>query len=236
MSEQKVASSFVLGVFIAAGLIGLGYFLSDAFLKVKSLERVVAVKGLSQKNVKADIAIFPIQLQEAENDLALLNDKIKSDILNVKSFLKEYGFDDSEITLSAPQMTDKYANDYGNSNVRFRYSSNTTLTIYTKKVDKVVQLSQELFKLAEKGVLAQNDKYETKFMFTGLNALKPSMIEEATKNARQSALKFAKDSNSKLGKIKSANQGYFSINDRDSGTPYIKRVRVVTNVTYYLDD
>jgi hypothetical protein len=236
MSEQKVASSFVLGVFIAAGLIGLGYFVSDAVLKVKSMERKVAVKGLSQRNVKADIAIFPIRLQAAENDLVLLNEKIKFDIGVVDAFLKEYGFDENEITISAPQMTDKYANDYGNSNVRFRYLSNTILTIYTKKVDKVVKLSQDLFKLAEKGILATNDKYETKFMFTGLNTLKPSMIEEATKNARQSALKFAKDSDSKLGKIKNANQGYFSINDRDSGTPYIKRVRVVTNVTYYLDD
>ncbi len=236
MSDQKIGSSFILGVFIAAGLIGLGYFVSDAVLKVKSMERKVAVKGLAQRNVKADIAIFPIQLRAAENDLVLLNEKIKSDIDAVDTFLKEYGFDKSEITLSAPQMTDKYANDYGNSNIRFRYLANTTLTIYTKKVDKVVQLSQDLFKLAEKGVLATNDKYETKFMFTGLNTLKPAMIEEATKNARQAALKFAKDSNSKLGKIKNANQGYFSINNRDSGTPYIKAVRVVTNVTYYLDD
>ncbi len=236
MSEQKIGSSFILGLFVAIGLIGLGYFISDAMLKTKSLERKVVVKGLAQKNVKADIAIFPIQLQASENDLDKLNNKIKSDIDSVKIFLNDYGFKKTEITLSAPQMTDKYANDYGNSNVRFRYISNTTLTIYTKKVDKVVKLSQDLFKLAQSGVLARNDKYETKFMFTGLNKLKPSMIEEATKNARLAAEKFAKDSNSKLGKIKSANQGYFSISDRDSGTPYIKTVRVVTNVTYYLDD
>jgi hypothetical protein len=236
MSEQKIGSSFILGLFVAIGLIGLGYFISDAMLKTKSLERKVVVKGLAQKNVKADIAIFPIQLQASENDLDKLNNKIKSDIDSVKIFLNDYGFKKTEITLSAPQMTDKYANDYGNSNVRFRYISNTTLTIYTKKVDKVVKLSQDLFKLAQSRVLARNDKYETKFMFTGLNKLKPSMIEEATKNARLAAEKFAKDSNSKLGKIKSANQGYFSISDRDSGTPYIKTVRVVTNVTYYLDD
>ena len=236
MGSQKIGSSFILGVFIAAGLIGLGYFLSDAFLKVKSLERVVMVKGLAQKNVKADIAIFPIQLQEADNELVALNERVKSDIKAVKNFLKEYGFKDSEITLSAPQVIDKYANDYGNSNVRFRYSANTIVTLYTKNVDKVVQLSQDLFKLGEQGILAKNDKYETKFMFTGLNKLKPSMIEEATKNARLAAQKFAKDSNSKLGKIKQAKQGYFSINDRDSGTPYIKKVRIVTNVTYYLDD
>lgn len=236
MNEQRVGASFVLGVFIAAGLVGLGYFVSDAVLKVKSMERKVAVKGLAQRNVKADVAIFPIQLQASENDLILLNEKIKSDIEGVDTFLKAYGFEKNEITISAPQMIDKYADSYGNSKIRFRYLSNTTLTLYSKKVDKVVQLSQDLFKLAEKGILAKNDKYETKYMFTGLNALKPAMIEEATKNAREAALKFAKDSDSKLGKIKNANQGYFSINNRDSGTPYIKAVRVVTNVTYYLDD
>ena len=236
MGGQKIGASFVLGVCIAAGLIGLGYFVSDAVLKVKNMERKVAVKGLAQRNVKADIAIFPIQLQASENDLILLNGKIKSDKETVDTFLKEYGFEKNEITISAPEMTDKYANDYGNSNVRFRYLSNTRITLYTKKVDKVIQLNQDLYKLVEKGVLARNDKYETRYMFTGLNALKPAMIEEATKNARQAALKFAKDSNSILGKIKNANQGYFSINNRDSGTPYIKAVRVVTNVTYYLDD
>ena len=236
MGGQKIGASFVLGVCIAAGLIGLGYFVSDAVLKVKNMERKVAVKGLAQRNVKADIAIFPIQLQASENDLILLNEKIKSDKETVDTFLKEYGFEKNEITISAPEMTDKYANDYGNSNVRFRYLSNTRITLYTKKVDKVIQLNQDLYKLVEKGVLARNDKYETRYMFTGLNALKPAMIEEATKNARQAALKFAKDSNSILGKIKNANQGYFSINNRDSGTPYIKAVRVVTNVTYYLDD
>jgi hypothetical protein len=236
MESQKISSSFVLGVFIAAGLIGLGYFLSDAFLKVKSLERNVVVKGLAQRNVKADTAIFPIRLQVAENDLKILNKRMKNDISKVKSFLKEHGFVESEITIQAPEMTDRYANDYGSSKIRFRYLSNTILTLYTKKVDQVVQLSQDLFKLAEKGVFAKNDVYETRYMFTGLNSLKPTMIEEATKNARLAAEKFAKDSNSKLGKIKSAHQGYFSITNRDSSTPYIKAVRVVTNVTYYLDD
>ncbi len=236
MGEQKVGSSFILGLFIAIGLIGLGYFVSDAILKVKSLERHVAVKGLAQRNVKADTAIFPINFQVSENDMKLLNSKIKSDIDTIVTFLKEYGFDQSEITIQAPQITDKYAQDYGSSKIRFRYTSYTVLTIYTKQVDKVVKLSQDLFKLGEKGIFAKNEKYETRYMFTGLNSLKPQMIEEATKNARKAASKFAKDSNSKLGKIKSANQGYFSISNRDSGTPYIKAVRVVTNVSYYLDD
>lgn len=236
MGEQKIGSSFVLGLFIAIGLIGLGYFISGAFLKAKSLERNVAVKGLAQQIVKADTAIFPIRFEASENDLALLNQKIKSDIEMIKNFLTSYGFDESEITVSAPNITDKFAQDYGNSKIRFRYLSHAVVTLYSKQVDKVVKLNQDLFKLNEKGVIAKNDSYETKYLFSGLNALKPQMIEDATKNAREAAAKFAKDSSSKLGKIKNAHQGYFSINPRDSSTPYMKVVRVVTNVTYYLDD
>ncbi len=236
MGEQKIGSSFILGLFIAIGLIGSGYFVSDTILKVKNLERKVVVKGLAQRNVKADIAIFPIQIKLSANKLLPLNKSIKSNIKVVNDFLISYGFSQSEVTISAPQIVDKYASDYGSEKVHLRYLSNTTLTIYTNKVDKVIKLSQDLFKLAEKGILVQNNKYDTKFMFTGLNTLKPTMIEEATKNAREAALKFAKDSNSKLGKIKSAHQGYFSISDRDSKTPYIKSIRVVTNITYYLDD
>ncbi|MCH9814764.1 MAG: SIMPL domain-containing protein [Epsilonproteobacteria bacterium] len=236
MTEQKTGPSFVLGLLIAIGLIGLGYFVSNAFLKVKSLERNVAVKGLAQRIVKADTAIFPIRFEASENNLTLLNQKIKSDIEEIKTFLRSYGFSDGEITVSAPQITDKFAQDYGSNNIRFRYLSHTVMTLYSKQVDKVVNLNQDLFRLNEKGVIAKNDKYETKYLFSGLNDLKPQMIEDATKNAREAAAKFAKDSSSKLGKIKNAHQGYFSINARDSSTPYMKVVRVVTNVTYYLDD
>lgn len=236
MGEQKVGGSFVLGLFIAIGLIGLGYFVSSAFVQVKSLERNVAVKGLSVRDVDADIAIFPISFEASANDLSELNTKIKSDIEKVKTYLKEYGFDISEMTISAPQITDRFAQDYGNNNIRFRYFAYTKLTLYTKQVQRVVHLSQDLIKLSDQGVIAKNEQYDTRYLFTGLNALKPQMIEEATRNARESALKFAKDSASKLGKIKNASQGYFSINNRDASTPYIKTVRVVTNVTYYLDD
>ena len=236
MNEKRVGSSFVLGLFIAIGLIGLGYFVSSAILKVKSLERVVVVKGLAAQNVKADTAIFPINFGASANDLTILNQKLKSDINTIISFLKEYGFDQKEITISAPRIEDKYTQGYKKSEIVFRYSSYTTITLYSKKVDQVIKLSQEFFKLHEKGVFATNDQYATKYIFTGLNTLKPQMIETATKNAREAALKFAKDSNSKLGKIKKANQGYFSISNRDSSTPYIKTIRVVTNVSYYLND
>ena len=236
MQTQKTQASFILGLFIAAGLIGLGYLISAAIIKVKGYERVVMVKGLAEKYVKANTAIFPIRFESSNNDLTILNKKIKSDINTVEHFLSELGFDKNEISVSAPEITDKFAQGYSDNNIKIRYVSSTIISIYTKQVEKVIKLHKELFKLNEKGILAKNNSYDTHYLFTGLNKIKPEMIQEATKNARAAAMKFAKDSNSALGKIKNANQGYFSISNRDSSTPYIKKVRVVTNITYYLDD
>lgn len=236
MQSRSISTSaaFVLGLFIAIGLIGMGYLISDTVLKVKGMERSVAVKGLSVREVKADIAIFPLRFEVADNDSRALYQKIKRDKEKIISFLKGEGFSDAEISITAPQITDKFAQGYGN-NIKFRYVGSVTITLYTKKVDLVIALGQKLFRLNEQGVFANNDPYETRYIYTGLNRIKPQMIEEATKKAREAAEKFAKDSNSRLGPIKRASQGYFSISDRDSNTPYIKKVRVVTNVTYYLE-
>ncbi len=236
MSEKSVASSFVLGVFIAAGLIVSGYLISDTVYKIKQMERSVSVKGLALKEVKADTAIFPIRFQNSAPTMAELNDKIKQNIIIIESFLKKFGFDKSEITIASAQFTDRLAQGYNNYNPKIRFFADSMITVYSKKVDQVVKLQRDLYKLTDDGVFARNDSYETQFIFTGLNRIKPQMIEVATKNAREAALKFAKDSNSRLGKIKRATQGYFTINNRDQNTPYIKKVRVVTNVTYYLGD
>ncbi len=234
MRERSIGAAFVLGLFIAVGLLGFGYLVSQTLLKVKGMERTVAVKGLSVREVKADIAIFPLRFEVADNDPNRLYEKVKRDKEKIVSFLKGEGFDEREISITAPQITDKYAQGYGN-NIKFRYVASVTITLYTKKVDRVVALGQKLFRLNEQGVFANNDRYETKYIYTGLNTIKPQMIEEATKKAREAAEKFAKDSHSHLGPIKHASQGYFSISDRDSNTPYIKKIRVVTNVTYYLE-
>jgi hypothetical protein len=237
MQERSVGGSFVLGVLIAVGLIGMSFIISEAVLKVKSMERSVSVKGLAQKAVKADTAIFPIRFQNVAPSMEELHEQMKGDLETVKTFLYDLGFEDNEIAISAPNFRDKMSESYNNNfNLKVRFSVDSLVNVYSKKVDKVVKLQRELYLLTEKGVFAKNDQYETKYIFTGLNSIKPQMIEMATKNARVAAQKFAKDSNSKLGKIKTASQGYFSINDRDVSTPYIKKVRVVTNVRYYLDD
>ncbi len=231
--ESSTFGDFLLGLFIAVGLIGFGYLLSSTIIKVKEMDRTVSVKGLAEKQVKADIAIYPIQFEVADNNATLLYKKIKEDKDLVVAFLKNQGFDDSEIFISSPQITDNFAQGY-NANARFRYVGKVVVTLYTKQVDKTISLGKELFQLNKEGVIASNLKYQTSYLFTKLNSIKPKMIEEATENAKKAAIKFAMDSGSELNGIKSARQGYFSITDRDSNTPYIKKVRVVTDVVYYL--
>ena len=137
-----------------------------------------------------------------------------------------------------PQISDKLANEYGDNNRAFRYIAKNVVTVCTSDVEKVLALMANQSDLLKKGVVAAGNDWENpvEFKYEGLNGIKPQMIEEATQNARETAEKFAKDSDSRLGKIKTANQGTFTIEDRDSNTPYIKRVRVVTSVTYYLDN
>jgi len=239
MQESRKAEALILGVAICIGLIFLGYFFSTGIVKIKQLDRTVVVKGLAEREVPADIAIWPITYNVADNDLISLFEKIETQNTMVMRFLKSNGFSDQEISVSAPSIIDKQAQSYANSDrIRFRYSGRSTITVYTKKVDLVRKTMKKLVELGRQGIVIKGEDYDnkTEFLFTRLNEIKPAMIEEATKKAREVALKFAKDSNSKLGKIKRARQGQFSIRDRDMNTPFIKKVRVVSTLEYYLVD
>jgi len=135
-------------------------------------------------------------------------------------------------------ITDKLAQQYDNKTVRFRYSGSRTITVYSGQVRTVRKLMTGLSELGKKGIVFSGMDYDSRpeYIFTGLNKVKPVMIEEATKKAREVALKFAADSKSTLGKIKRASQGRFSIQPRDKNTPYIKKIRIVSTVEYYLSD
>ena len=223
------------GLAIMAGLIVLGLCLPKAVKELKSYDRTVNVKGLCEKEVKADKVIWPLAFKTSGNDLNAVYAEIDRNVKTITDFLKQGGISENEITMSVPSISDKYANEYGTNDRIYRYVATSILTVCTNEVDKVLALMAKQADLVRGGIPLYSDwEVRTDFLFEGLNAIKPEMIEEATKNAREVAVKFAKDSESKLGKIKSANQGTFSIEDRDSNTPYIKKVRVVTNVTYYL--
>lgn len=239
MNTGKTREAAILGFFIFAGLALLGYFVATTALQVKAMDRIVTVKGLAEREVNATVAIWPVSFNEAGNDLEELYAQIEHKSGLIIAFLKARGFNDTEISTSQPNITDRLAQNYGDtSRIKFRFTANATVTVYSRNIAQVRTAMKQVVELGKAGIALSGQNYQTptEFLFTELNALKPAMIEEATNNAREVAEKFARDSHSSLGKIKRASQGQFSISDRDRSTPYIKKVRVVSTVTYYLSD
>lgn len=228
---------FFSGLAIMLGLMVLGAMLPKAVEKYRSYDRIVNVKGLCEKEVKADRVIWPIVYKVMANDIQSIYDQTDAGNAAIMSFLQSGGIEASEISVSVPAISDKFANEYGDNDRAFRYIAKNVITVYTSDVDKVLSLMGRQSELLKQGIVtggANQWENPVEFKYEGLNDIKPQMIEEATENAREAAKKFAKDSGSRLGKIKTANQGTFTIENRDSNTPYIKKVRVVTSVTYYL--
>ena len=237
-NSKNLGAAFVLGIFVCIGLALLGYFIASGMVKLRTLERAITVKGLSEREIPANIAIWPIKFSEADNDLNKVFSTLQQKNAIIVEFLKKHGFQDKEISISAPAILDRQSQQDGSERGRFRYSGDSTITVYSDNVDLVRKSMQTLVELGKKGIAISGEDYQSRtvFIFSKLNDLKPEMIQEATKNARAVAEKSAEDSKSRLGKIKSASQGQFSIEDRDSSTPHIKQVRVVSTVEYYLSD
>lgn len=234
------SAALILGLSIVLGGTALGGLLGHSALRFKEYERTVTVKGLSEREMPADIVLWPIQLTAAENDLSKLYEKLEGDTARIMAFLSAHAIEPDEITVSPPQVTDKLAQQYGgNESVPFRYTALQTVSIYSTQVDTVREALAELADLGKEGIVfagSQGHGGDAQYLFTGLNDIKPGMVEEATRNARSVAEKFAKDSESRLGKIKRASQGQFSISSRDSHAQHLKKIRVVSTIEYYLSD
>ena len=218
MENNSKTGAFILGLFLFAGLTVLGYQLADGAIQYRQLDRSVTVKGLSEREFEADVAIWPIEFTLADNDLETLYVSIESQASRIKLFLEENGFTADEITSSSPAIKDKSAEQYGNNyRAEFRYSALQSVTVYTNKIESVRRVKGLLSELGKQGIVFTGPNYQsqTEYIFTRLNDIKPEMIEEATRKAREVAEKFASDSQSSLGKIKRASQGQFSINARD---------------------
>lgn len=227
---------FFSGLFVMIGLVILGLMMPRAVEKYRSYDRTVNVKGLCEREVMADKVIWPVVYRVMANDIQSVYDQTDRNNAEIVGFLKSGGIDASEITVSVPEISDKYATEYGSNDRAYRYIAKNVVTVCTSDVEKVMELMSRQSELLKKGIVSGGNDWENQveFKYEGLNGIKPEMIEEATKNAREAAEKFAKDSDSRLGKIRTANQGTFTIESRDSNTPYIKKVRVVTSVIYYL--
>lgn len=231
--------AFVLaGIFVGLGLWLLGVMICRGFGVMADKSRTVSVKGLAVREVQADEVIWPVVTKFGANDLSEISSTVKRYNDTVTAFLTANGVTSDEISIGAPTVVDNRTNSYGSIREPYVYNVTNVITVTSKDVAKINKVMTLQGDLLNQGVAIAGGGYEytPTYNFNGLNAIKPAMIEESTKGARAAAEKFAKDSDSKLGKIRSASQGLFEINDRDQYTPWIKEVRVVSSVVYQLDD
>lgn len=236
--EKNFKSSAILAAGIFVGLLVLGMCLKSGIDNIVDKDRCVTVKGLAEEEVEADKVTWPIRTKEIGNDLPALYAKINSTTEVIRQFLKAGGVKDEEISVNAPTVIDMNAERYGDYNRPYRYNITSTITVSSSQVKLIRKLIARQGELLQKGVAIVEGDYENpvKYELVSFRDMKPRMMTEAIKNAEKTAQQFAENSHSVLNKITKADQGQFSIDNRDENTPYIKKVRVVTTVTYSLKD
>lgn len=233
-STQNPIGKFIPSLLIALSIVILGLSLKSGIDNFTFRDREVTVRGLAERQVMANEVTWPITFNIAGDDLTTIYDNVSRTDSIIVRFLTSSGITRDEISVAPPSTYNAAANQYGSSTFKYKYSLESTVTVTTKKVDKVRELLGRQAELLKEGVAFSNSYIN--YRYTDLNAIKPAMIEEATKNARLAADKFAADSHSKVGKIKTASQGQFTIDDSDSSTPWLKNVRVVSTIVYYIED
>jgi len=221
---------------IAIGIIILGVCIEKGMDRLANRGRKVTVKGLAEKEVAADKVTWPIQTKELGNDLPELYARINATTNKVRNFLKQNGVKDNEISVNAPVVIDLNADQYSTNVRNFRYNITSTVTVTSRNVNLVRGIIARQGELLKQGVAVVDGGYGNgvTYEYVSFQKMKPKMMQEAIKNAELTAKQFAENSDSKIDKIQTADQGQFSIDDRDSNTPYIKKLRVVTTVTYSL--
>ena len=223
---------------IAVGMIVLGLCVKSGLDGFSDNDRKVTVKGLSEREVEADKVTWPILTKELGDDLPALYTRINATTAKVKAFLKQNGIKDSEISVNAPVVIDLNADQYSTARRNYRYNITSTVTVTSRNVKLVRSIIARQGELLKQGVAVVDGGYGNGvvYEYVSFQQMKPKMMQEAIKNAEQTARQFADNSDSKIDKILNAGQGQFSIENRDGNTPYIKKLRVVTTVTYSLKD
>ena len=234
MEENKNQStkSYILGISIVLAALVLGIMMVCTVKTLKSYDDTVKVRGLCEKEVPADRVVWRISYSEKSNDLADLRNTIRRNNDVIVKLLREAGFTEEEVKVGNASYDDRYTYANNVSQITFRYQANQTVTVFTKNLDLVRKLQQTLeTDLVNQNILANS---WADYQYLGLNDIKPEMIRESLENARVAADEFANNSHSRIGKVRTASQGYFEVEDLDENTPQVKKVRVVTTVEYYL--
>ena len=224
MKENRLIASAL----IAIGIVLLGVFIKAGIDNFANKDRKVTVKGLAEREVPADKVTWSIGTKVTGNDLPLLYENINLQTNKIKKFLTQNGLEEKEITVNPPTISDLEAREWGDNQKNFRYIVNTTITVATNKVTEVNKAIFKQAELLKQGVAIENSNPQ--YEYASFQQM------EAIKNAQKTAVQFAEASNSELGQIQTAGQGQFEIEDRDQNTPYIKKLRVVTTITYSLKD
>jgi len=235
----------VRAVILALGMVLGGWAAGCGFARGRAADRFVTVKGIAEREVNADLAIWPLRLVASDDDLARTHTRVQTYVREIFRFLARHGIDTTQASVQDFAVTDALATEYRAPQVGNRYIIRQTVVVRSDKPDVVLAASQRVGELVSAGVvLSSGDEYRggggPTFIFRGLNALKPQMIADATARAREAAAQFAADSRTSLGGIRHASQGVFEILPRDQapgiseGSQIVKTVRVVSTVEYLL--
>ena len=223
---------------IAIGLAALGLAVKSGMDNFTNKDRKVTVKGLSEMEVAANKVTWPIVSKEIGNDLPALYDKVNATNAAIRRFLIAGGLDKSEISVNAPVVIDLNADRYSQNQQPYRYNVTSVITVTSAKVELVRKILARQGELLKDGIAIVSGDYDKqiRYEYTALNEIKATMVDEAIKNASATAEQFAHAGDSHLGRIENASQGQFTIEDRDENSPYIKKVRVVSTITYSIED
>ena len=231
-------SVVILGLSLIIGLGLFGFQVVRAVKKGREFDRYLTVRGLSEREVKATLAIWPIRFSVNADDLLALKSAMERDRTLVMAFLQDSGINSKDVTLGLPSISDRLEEETnGKKPALSRYKGIVTIVVRSTDVDIVKKAIQQVETVLDKGVALTGNEYgdPPEFLFTDINQIKPGMIEEATANARASAEKFAQNSKTKVGAIRRATQGAVEIEDRDKASPEKKIIRVVTTIDFFVE-
>ena len=246
MTDHTQTRGGIVGpLLLAIGLATAGWFVGHGFVASRTADRYVTVKGVAERDVLANVALWPIRFVSTDDDLTRAQATIEASKQEILTFLARHGIEAAQVEVLGLEVTDVLANAYRSGPTESRFIINQVLMVRSDQPQQIRDASQSVGELVDAGVVLSasgGPGYGPTFLFTRLNDLKPEMIAEATASARRAAEQFASDSSSRLGGIRRANQGVFVILPRDRAMgineqgQLNKTLRVVSTISYYLED